>query len=995
MSTIYPKNWESEIVDKYITQESQEKSRREFEKTHVPINRIEVEENKVFDTWFDEEEGLVSEDIVLETVTDSSKNDSNRLFFVVGESGSGKSELCQWLDYQIQDEADEAGDGEFAHEPILIPRHIREPRDVVQLLTEDLDDWDFENAKYLSNLPFEGIYRKVTGEIINQFDKKQEATVDFLESDSFESEVHSNLNTYVDAFNDPDAGVSFEPIEKDDLATLLQKYPEVTREHENHATEPTEYLYKQIKKGATNAFSEMLSAGDIQEMLRDIEEAYQSRNRRPVLIIEDLTGFTVYDHEILSFFSDLQTAHFDVMIGVTVGPYQKLVDQRRADVKSQDTINDRLKAKLNLTKSAEDGSGSRTLFLEQEGIHIDLARKYLQAIKDDSDLDYDPDLPGALSPQDVDEAFGDALYPFNREFLDRIYSNLQEKNVTKQTPRVYLNFVISELLDNQNSPFEHAEKLKQRLGNIENRLDPEYQKPDEQILKWYGTDNGDHYTVDERIPHTFDIDSNGQAPTIGGPEEICPECGSGIYVSGDDWTCPDCGYSRIEETSDGPTLRQTFTEQRNELLAWIRGESDFDQTSNIVDGAQRIVTFFFDKPNSLRTPQCRSSDAAYLRWNKGSDRVPIHVRNSDVPTYTQIELTRDINQSVLTDLLRVGVWEDVTLADLERQNNIDLDRLREWAEESVTGLREDLETDIEDEYGANLDELAIFGKYLLNVFSGNGTEFTPEALAEPVSERNIHQVYSRTDFDGNVNSLASNFDTYEGLFHARFHLRRNVVDHNRLEEKMASLDRETLRQRVHSIEGEISGFKIGPTSSASIELDDFLKKESYNIRGFARDIGEYAGVFRDDLDATKNELTNIYQSVRGIGDELDLSRMNGAYKHLSSPPSDVIDDVEAIDDDKVDQFLSELSRAVERASNCDDVWEYLVVQRTAGNLKYKQWSDIYSTLSDFVDELETVERDLGYRIQELEDETFEPDKTPYHAVQTQCEGLAENLGGDL
>jgi hypothetical protein len=40
MATTYPKNWDPKIVNKYITQESQQKSREEFEKTHVPINRI-------------------------------------------------------------------------------------------------------------------------------------------------------------------------------------------------------------------------------------------------------------------------------------------------------------------------------------------------------------------------------------------------------------------------------------------------------------------------------------------------------------------------------------------------------------------------------------------------------------------------------------------------------------------------------------------------------------------------------------------------------------------------------------------------------------------------------------------------------------------------------------------------------------------------------------------------------------------------------------------
>ncbi len=992
MSTKYPKNWNSDVVDKYITQESQQKTREEFEKTHVPINRIAVEENKAFDTWSDEDENLVSEEIVLETVTNSEKDDTNRLFFVVGESGSGKSELCQWLDYQIQDEAANASEDEFAHEPILVPRHVREPRDVVDLLTENLDGWDFEDAKYLSELPMEGIYREVTGKIINRFKGTQEATVDFLKDEAFESKVRSNLETYVDAFEDPDASVSFEPIEQDELSTLLEKFPGVTREHEHHEVEASEYLYREIKTGATEAVSDMLSAGDIQEILMDIDEAYRSRNRRPVLIIEDLTGFTVYDHQVLSFFSDLGTAHFDVVIGVTTGVHQNLIDQRRADVASQDTIDDRIQARLKLTEAADDGSGSRTLFLEQEDIHIDLARNYLEAIKDDSDRDYEPPLPRNLSDDDIEKGFGSGLYPFNRRFLDRIYNNLQEKNVTKQTPRIYLNFVISELLDNQNPPFKHAEKLKQRLGNIENRLDPEYDGADEQVMKWYGTDEGDQYTVNQEVPHAFDIDSDGRAPTIGGYDQICPECNAGIHTTGEEWVCPECGHIG---GGGGVTPGDIFTEQRNELLAWVRGEADFNQTSNIEDGAERIITYFFDKPNSLRIPGCRSSDAAYLRWEKGSARVPVHVRNADQPSYTQVELTRDMDQSILLDLLRVGVWEDADLESLERQDNINLDELREWANSSVTDLREELETDIQETYGTTLDELALFGKYLLNVFSGNGTEFTPEALAEPVSERDITQVYSRTEFDGNITALKDNLETYKGLFHARFHLRRNVVDHDRLRDAMASVDPEMLMLRISNIEGETSGFKIGKTGRESTELDSFLKSKSYNIRGLARDIDEYSAVFTDDLFTTRSELTNLYSSVQGIEAGVDLSGFRSAYDHLSSQESDVLDDVNALDDDKTREFLEELSSIVNRAENCENVWEFLDLQRDAGTLKYGRWSDLHSTLEDFVDELSTVEKDLQFRVNELEEETFDPDKTPYDGVVAESEKLADEFGGGL
>jgi hypothetical protein len=392
---------------------------------------------------------------------------------------------------------------------------------------------------------------------------------------------------------------------------------------------------------------------------------------------------------------------------------------------------------------------------------------------------------------------------------------------------------------------------------------------------------------------------------------------------------------------------------------------------------------------------CRSSDAAYLRWQKGSSRVPVHVRNSDQPRYTKVELTRDMDQSVLLTLLRIGIWEDADLERLERQGNINLDRLRRWATETVAELRDDLETDIAETYGVTLDEIALFGKYVLNVFGGNGTEFTPEALAEPVLEQDISQVYSLTAFEGNVTALKDNAGVYKGLFHARFHLRRNVVDYDRLQEAMASLSPEDLMLKISSIEGEISGFKIGKTSRESTELDAFLKSESYNVRAIARDIDEYDAIFTDDLSTTRTQFTDLNTAIQGIDSSLDVSGLREAYDPLGRPEPSILDEVTRLDEEKLDRFLADLEAVVDRVTTCDDVWDFLAAQRYAGKIKYGQWSELYTTVSNFVGELETLEEDLDYRIRELEEETFEPDKTPYEGVQTESREFIRKLGGDL
>jgi uncharacterized protein YukE len=222
-----------------------------------------------------------------------------------------------------------------------------------------------------------------------------------------------------------------------------------------------------------------------------------------------------------------------------------------------------------------------------------------------------------------------------------------------------------------------------------------------------------------------------------------------------------------------------------------------------------------------------------------------------------------------------------------------------------------------------------------------------------------------------------------------------MVEHDRLEDAIASLDLEQLMIKIRNIEGKTTGFKIGETRRESTDLDGFLKSNSYNIRGLARDINEYDEVYADDLSAARSDLTKLHDSLQGMNSSLDLSGLEDAYKPLGRPKPDVLDEISALDDEELDDYLEDLSSVVNRARDCESVWEFLDIQRDVGRMKYSQWSEIHSALSDFVDELDTVEQDLKNTIKELEEEAFDPDKTPYEGVRTESQKLVSELGEDL
>ena len=976
MSHQYPKNWSTDAIDKYITKESQEKGREAFQKTHIPINRIKVEQNKVFDDFVDNSNKYVDERAVFDGITASKLTDPNRLFFVIGESGSGKSELCQWLDYELQDYSDDGG----IHEPILIPRHVREPREVLGLLTEELEGYDLESAKYLSNLPPSGIYKETFGKIINRFDRTQQATVDFLNSESFENKVRSQLDHYLESFDNPDESLTFEPISYENLEKLLEKSPSVKREH-NSREDSTKYLYEEIKTGATEALKGMLFSGDIKEILKDVGKTYKERGQRPVLIIEDLTGFTIYDHQVLSFFSSISSANFDVVIGVTTGPYNNLVERQRADMASQDTIDDRIQARLRLTEEADDGRGSKTLFLEQPDIHIKLVQKYLQAIKDESATEFES-LPDGITPSDLDEAFGENLYPFNEAFLTRIYQNLQEKNVPKQTPRVYLTFVIEELLNNKNPPFVQVELLQQRLGVIENPISSEYDGDDADVLKWYGSELNSEYRVDPRIPKTFGLESEGKAPIVDSEGDLCPECGTILTRPTDD-TCPN-SQCEWEREDDGETKTDIYEDNLNELLAWRRGETDLSTTSNLEDGVERTIQFFSDTPHTLVHEACSSNEAAYFRWEKGGRKVPVHIDNGNEPDYTKITVTPELPERLLTDLLKIGVWDETDLSKLQQQDRIELHTLREWADETISAHRDQLEKDIIESFGPSVDEMALFGKYLLNVFTGTSTEFTADALAKRVETANIQTIYATTDFDGDIKRLEENAELLKKLFHARFHLRKNIVNYDRLQDQVNSVDsRSNLLGKFQSHKKGHRGFKIGEKAKTSTDLKSFLTSQGFNLKGFARDLEEYKSKFQTDLEESRQEVHSLFDQVAGIEDLStdDWNDLVDAYERefVGKPVPESIGKLQSLNQKKLAEVVDILEEIDEGFENCSTVWEFFILHQEHYRLKYQNSEpNIYKQLGRFASDLDTIESLLKTKIDEFRKETFDPDKSQFN-----------------
>ncbi|MEA5409624.1 hypothetical protein VB773_19945 [Haloarculaceae archaeon H-GB2-1] len=131
MSTM-PKIWEDSVVRDYLTPEAHQKSREQFLKTHIDIDKIRA------DYLFPHEgsDEFVTQEEFRDAILKSRVDDDNRIFILRGETGSGKSQLCQWLEYQIGANPDE---GDETHIALHVSRSKTGIGDILDIISGPID----------------------------------------------------------------------------------------------------------------------------------------------------------------------------------------------------------------------------------------------------------------------------------------------------------------------------------------------------------------------------------------------------------------------------------------------------------------------------------------------------------------------------------------------------------------------------------------------------------------------------------------------------------------------------------------------------------------------------------------------------------------------------------------------------------------------------------------------------------------------------------------
>lgn len=478
-----PKLWDDATVRDYLTPEAHQKSREQFLRTHIDIDKIRA------DYLFPHEgtDEFVTQEEFRDAILKSEVRDDNRIFILRGETGSGKSQLCQWLEYQV---GADPGEGDDDHVALHVSRSKTGIGDILDIISGPIET--DVTVRNLSDLDPEKVAEAIIttlqafGAGMEQFteDEIEKLTKDRKDSPDLRSILIENIGEYQETATSEGEKRMTDLVTKEDYRDLAMTA--------FGSTKGVDTLFPALQSQVHKILSQNLGVDDFQGKLEELSEEYAERGLRPVLICEDLTTFTVLKEQLLDHIFQLDSGHYDVVLGWTSG-WEK-DDLSRALGTSQGIstyMEDRAEGYLSTTD--EEG---RAYFLDDD-ITVELARKYMTTIIEESDTD-------DSLPESTLDAF-DRLYPFNETFINEAYNHLIQDGNQRRTPRLLLMRVIRESLSSTVPPFDAIED-NPYVEPFPSAVDLTYSEEIQRLGKWYGSATTDRrLRVRREIPETFDV----------------------------------------------------------------------------------------------------------------------------------------------------------------------------------------------------------------------------------------------------------------------------------------------------------------------------------------------------------------------------------------------------------------------------------------------------------------------------------------------------------
>jgi len=482
--------------------------------------------------------------------------------------------------------------------------------------------------------------------------------------------------------------------------------------------------------------------------------------------LEDITAFQLLGDRLLDYLLDLSGGRFDAVIGITTG-YERTQIAGATLAHDLTHIHHRLRARFVLT----DEQG-RAYGLEED--LIEFARGYLRAIKRDCQ---------ACPLQDsCTAAFGTDLYPFTETALRRAFRRLQEEGNPRQTPRLFLQHVLSPALLSKSPPpltLDQAAFLLRPpdLFRSDEISDPALQS----LLRWYGDVGDDTVTLDTRIAARWEISV---------PPERCVE-----------------GLLRLSRTyvvlpRGGGYATPDWQQDLRDLQRWLSDGGPYPSRETLKRGVEQVLQGLGD-PRALGSPDSQAQSRAEVIYARGDERIPIVLGrgSGDLPggdSTIKIQVAGlPEERGILEELTYLALsGDDLTQIAQNLALTLDWTR-RHW--DTYHHAARDLLT--ERLGGITVEQLIFIGWRLVSALVGAPWAARPHVRARLADDLPYAQVCPwsperhATCYSAGA-ALAFQHETLRRLFIGSFMLRDSLIDVERFQTALRTLDTADLLSRL-------------------------------------------------------------------------------------------------------------------------------------------------------------------------------------------------------
>jgi len=615
-----------------------------FKFTHRPMEVFRGTSARDAPTW--------TEDRIYQEFSE----DRNGNFAVVieGEVGTGKSELCAYLSHRLR----------LDNRPLL---HIDKDDDLMTILSERIPEFyeehfdeELSGASEFKNLrddikhnPQTVANNATSGAILNLRRLGYEVETDANQENDIRDFVAKKLVQLVER-GKYDQKVQFVGEKEFEQEEFLQIFAESVDTDEAVSAFNDE-LWREIRSRYDTA--------SLDDVLEQVGNRFE--DTRPVLVFEDFSIAAMEAEKLRNYMErDKGSDNWDFIVAGT---------RDSTEVLHTRTAEDRFE----FFQTNEQDSNS-VLFLNEKTA-VDFVRPYLGYFKshDDSvqydregeDFELKPAPSGSICAQCgfCDESFRD-LFPFNEQFLKRIYAALDE---SEKSPRELIMTVFEALYDFYdgmvNAP-SSAGTLKE-LNTGVTLADEVFDEAEEfaDLACWYGTDEGRHISVDRRFMDAFGFNDEGlpDAITVTSEEVRVAKEGDGPGPIIDDPECPSCKSTDLATHSDGRIVCRSCGEEikgpdnpleaeikdhKQKVGGWLSNPQKYPDTNMYV---RRGLKDLLEK----LTDEFRLYEGQPLFYNLSSQKDPfVYPDSNEAPDPDQIIVDReDFQRSDLRQLVEFGV----------------------------------------------------------------------------------------------------------------------------------------------------------------------------------------------------------------------------------------------------------------------------------------------------------------------------------------------------